>query len=101
MMQKSVPLAPRDVRHVFGRPDLTMRMWITGAHRFSTVLEDLDVCEIRMRAEILVLLGPHGHDTLHLLGRKLRHREIMPRGKANDAADTTFSLCKQQIPRSV
>src|SRR3954464_12386599 len=73
-------------------PNLSVRMWIAGAHHRAAVFEDLDVMDVRARAQFAILLGPEVHDSSDLLLRHLRQRQVMSRRKTQDAANAGLGL---------
>jgi hypothetical protein len=87
-----VLLLARDVhRHVLGRPDLAVRVRVARTHRGAAVLEDLDVADARVGAELLDLLRPDLDDPLDGLLRQRAEVEVVPRRVADDAAGAVLA----------
>ena len=74
---ESLLLARDDRGHVLGRPDLPVRVRIARAHLRSSIFEDLDMSDVRVCAELLVLLRPGLDDLLDRFYRKVSETEVM------------------------
>src|SRR5262249_16786369 len=81
-------------------PDLAMGMRIAGAHDGAAVLKNLHMFDPGNSSQLAVLLSPHINYFTDFLSGHKREREIVPLGKADDAADAAFAFDQQQ-PRVV
>src|SRR5262249_23054644 len=86
----------RQNRHRSVSPNLAMRMRIASAHDGAAILEDLYVAHPIDLLQLRELLAPHANHFADFLERHARNGEVMPRRKADDAADALLGVSHQQ-----
>src|ERR1700680_1301147 len=87
----------RLVRNRTGRPDLTMRMGIAGAHRRTAILEDLNIVNVVSYSEIAELIGPDINHASSLGQSHAGKGQVVSRREADYAANSRFRLGDDQI----
>ena len=85
------------IRDCLISPDLTMGMWIAGAHHLAAILEDLNVIDPVDRTQLLVLFAPDLDYSSDLVKFHIRNSEVVARRKTNHTADAAFPFCNYQV----
>ena len=89
-------LPGRLVGDPFVGPDLSVRVRVAGAHHRAAVLEDLDVADPRLPAELQVLLGPGVDDPADLRAGHRTHGHVVAGREADDPAQATLGFGDQE-----
>lgn len=77
-------------------PDLAMRVRVAGAHQFTAIFENLHVANPGNFCERRILLGPRVNYAAQFTNAHVRNGKIVPRRKAQDAADASIGSRHEQ-----
>ena len=96
MAPEGFALARRLVRQVRGRPELTVRVRIAGAHHRAAVLERERVAHPWVRGRRRALLGPDVDHAADVRGLHPRERQVVPRRETEYPAEAARRLGHEQ-----